>query len=77
MVSMLNGWVDWIYILYKGNYGYLHFQSKPVINLEIFKSVQNLMNDTTIIDSYHVKYASNSYVTDVKPSLKRKWIWSK
>ena len=32
---------------------YLHFQSKPLLNLKIFATVHSLMNDTSLIDSCH------------------------
>ena len=42
---------------------YLHFQSKPLMILDIFATVQSLMNNIHLIDSYqshlHVQYASN------------------
>ena len=30
---------------------YLHFQSKPIMNLQIFAAVQNLMHNRNIVDS--------------------------
>ena len=42
---------------------YLHFQSKPLMNLKIFATAHNLMKGITMIDSYQahlsVQYALN------------------
>ena len=40
---------------------YLHFQSKPFMNLQIFAAVDSLMNDINLIDSCqaHMQYAPN------------------
>ena len=41
---------------------YLHFQSKPFMNLQIFATVDSLMNDINLIDScqahLHMQYSN-------------------
>ena len=52
---------------------YLHFQSKPLMNLKIFATVHSLMNDIKLIDSCQihlpVQYASNIEF------IRQKWHW--
>ena len=52
---------------------YLHFQSKPLMNLLIFATVHSLMNEINLIDSWQaylpVQYASNIEF------IRQKWHW--
>ena len=55
------------------NRKYLHFRSKPLMNLYIFATVHSLMNYTNLIDSYQdhlpVQHASNIKL------FCQKWYW--